>query len=703
MPTVHFGKKDEPGFQLVESPDLIVVRTRSELPLRARGPVLQPAAAEVVDGERVAVFEDAGVEVFRVQPKNRSLEDRKLALRATPDVRFAGSVLVDPKTSEPVLYTENIYIRFQDSADADDCEQVIQEAGLKIKQQVPYAMNAYVAEAPEGTGQRVFEIANKLLKRPDVVYCHPELIRERSHKQIFAQQWHLKPTTIGSATINAHSNVEAAHAVSTGRGITIAVIDDGCDTGHPEFIGAGKIVAPRDATNGNSDPRPRSGDNHGTACSGVACAAGIDGASGVAPDARLMPIRLASGLGSTQEADAFRWAADNGADVISCSWGPVDGRWFDPQDPRHTQLIPLPASTRDAIDYCVTQGRGGKGCVVLFAAGNGNESVEMDGYAKYENVIAVAACNDRGTRSVYSDFGESVWCAFPSNDMGHAPFNHPEPLTTGIWTTDRRGTSGYNPGDARFGDAVGNYANDFGGTSSACPGAAGVAALVLGANSQLRWTEVREILKKSCDRIDPANGEYDASGHSKRYGYGRLNAQTAVAQAKGARGRLLIINKLLMEPIPDLGRVEGTLDVTDETAIEKLVVQLNIEHTYIGDLVITLIPPSGRGLSNVVLHNRQGGRTRDIDRLYGPDSVPGLSRFTGKKCHGTWTIRVEDRAARDSGTLVQFSLQLSLPPAAGAEDENDRSTPRKSVSKAKKPRRASARPALRTAARRTPK
>ena len=129
------------------------------------------------------------------------------------------------------------------------------------------------------------------------------------------------------------------------------------------------------------------------------------GASGVAPRAKLMPIRLASGLGSQQEANAFRWAADNGADVISCSWGPADGRWFDPNDPRHQSVFRLPASTRLAIDYATTNGRGGKGCVILFAAGNGNESVDNDGYASYEGVIAVAACNDRGKRSVYSDFG----------------------------------------------------------------------------------------------------------------------------------------------------------------------------------------------------------------------------------------------------------------------------------------------------------
>ena len=93
--------------------------------------------------------------------------------------------------------------------------------------------------------------------------------------------------------------------------------------------------------------------------------------------------------------------------------GAADGRWFVKNDPLHKHVSPLPTSTRLAIDYATANGRGGKGCVVLFAAGNGNESVDNDGYASYPKVTAVAACNDRGRRSVYSDFGKAVWCAFP--------------------------------------------------------------------------------------------------------------------------------------------------------------------------------------------------------------------------------------------------------------------------------------------------
>ena len=665
MPLVKYGTKDEPGFDLAESPDLIAVRTRSARPVRGIGPVITPPAAAVSDGTLVAAFPSAGVEVYRVPLRGgRSLDARKTALRAGPDVRFAGSVLVNPATNEPVLYTENLYIRFKPELDAEDCELVISQAGLKVKERQDYATNAYFVEAPEGTGQKVFEIALELLKRDDVVHCHPELIQERRHKQVFPQQWHLKPAVINSNAVNAHANVEAAHAIKRGEGVTIAIIDDGIDIDHPEFSAAGKILAPRDASLQTDNPRPKfSHENHGTACAGVACAGGLDGASGVAPSARLMPIRLADGLGSVREANAFRWAADHGADVISCSWGPPDGAWFNPADPVHTQMYPLPASTKDALDYVAANGRNGKGCVVLFAAGNGNESVEFDGYASYSKVLAVAACNDRSKRSVYSDFGAAIWCAFPSSDIGHQPLGQPAPLTPGIWTTDRLGGRGYNPGSAEFGDPAGKYANDFGGTSSACPGAAGVAALVLSANPGLTWIEVRDILRRSCDRIDPQGGAY-VNGHSPKYGYGRLNAETAIKLAKDSSGRLLIVNKLLNEPIPDLGIVEGTVDVTDSTPVEKVAVSVRLEHTYIGDLTVTVIPPAGRGMQSVVLHNRAGGSRDNLDKLYDPSNTPGLGAYRGKNAAGQWTIRIQDKAAQDAGKLVQIGIQLFLPPAS---------------------------------------
>jgi subtilisin-like proprotein convertase family protein len=195
-----------------------------------------------------------------------------------------------------------------------------------------------------------------------------------------------------------------------------------------------------------------------------------------------------------------------------------------------------------------------------------------------------------------------------------------------------------------------------------------VAAHVLAANPELRWAEVKDVLRRACDPIDPSGGQYDATGHSKFYGHGRLNAETAVKLAKAAVGRQVVVNKLLNEPIPDLGTAEGIIEVADASPVEKLAVSVRLEHTYIGDLVITLVPPPGRGLPSVTLHDRAGGRTRDLDRVYDPSTLPKLAAFAGKPCDGTWTVRVDDRAAEDAGVLVQIGLHLFLAPADGGGD-----------------------------------
>jgi subtilisin family serine protease len=297
---------------------------------------------------------------------------------------------------------------------------------------------------------------------------------------------------------------------------------------HPEF--AGRVVHPFDATAKEGTGRPiMDDDNHGTACAGMACASGLkDGASGTAPEAFLMPIRLRSGLGSISEANAFAWAADKGADVISCSWGPTDGDWWDPQHPLHNKQTALPDSTRMAMEYAMTKGRKGKGSVILFAAGNGNEPTANDGYVSHPGVITVAACNDTGKRSVYSDYGDQVWVSFPSGDFAWKAFQHPAPLSAGLRTTDRSAAIGY--------DAT-NYTNSFGGTSGACPGMAGVVALMLAANPALTPAQVKEMVKNACDIIDKEGGEYDTNKHSAYYGYGRINAGRAVQNALASAGK----------------------------------------------------------------------------------------------------------------------------------------------------------------------
>lgn len=604
---------------------------------------------------------EIGVEVWRVAAQRRAVSARdatRTILKQEPGIRFAGRGLVT-SDGEPIIYTENIFVQFHEDLSAAACKRLLKAQGLKIKRPLSYAYNAYFLGLPEGSGQQVFESAKNLLDLDEVTLCHPELVRQLSRKVAFPQQWHLKRARIDGNTVDQHAHVEDAWALSEGDGATIAIIDDGVDMTHVEFTGAGKIVAPRDTTSGNNDPAPRSGDSHGTACAGVAAANGNTGAAGVAPKARIMPIRFVSSLGSQAEADAFVWAADHGADVISCSWGPTDGDWWDNSDPQHNARVALPDSSRLAIDYAIGQGRNGKGCVITWAAGNGNEPVDNDGYASYEKVIAVAACNDRGTRAVYSDTGNALWCAFPSNNFSRPGL--PAPLTPGIWTTDVSGTSGYNPGEADRGDAAGDFTNSFGGTSSACPGAAGVAALVLARNPDLNWQQVREILKNCCDQIDPQNGNYDQHGHSPLYGYGRLNAKRAVELAVPqtvVQATYTAIHRTLKKvAIKDKKTVRIDVLVGDDKPVHDIRVNVDIEHTWVGDLTLKVSSPSG---AKAILQNQTGGSQKNLKLTYDMAMAPELNNFVGTTPQGKWTLEVKDNAPRDTGEIVSFGLELDL-------------------------------------------
>ena len=514
---------------LKEATDLLVVRTKSGRSLKEVGFSTRENQS-LSDREVVFAVPHAGVEVVEVGSAKSRNAFRK-SLPSERDVKFAGRAFRLGNSQVPVIYTENLFVKMDGRLAESECVRRIESHGLIVKRPLPFAKNAFFLGAADGTGRGVFDIPDQLFKDKSIDLCHPELVMPREFKSAYPQQWHLKRTNVSGVNVDAHANVVSAWQLSVGRDTTIAIIDDGTDENHEEFSSPGKIVAPRDVTLDKDGAAPGTGNNHGTACAGVACADGRFGASGVAPSAKLMPIRLYSALGSIDEAEAFYYAAQKGADIISCSWGPPDGKWWDPNDPTHNEEFPLPDSTRLAIDYAIEHGRDGRGCVITWAGGNGNESADNDGYARYNKVVAVGACNDRGKKSVYSDFGKSIWCSFPSNDFEFDDLNVPAPLTPGIWTTDRSGLPGYNPGSTTQGDDAGNYTNSFGGTSSACPGVAGVAALILSVNPALRWDEVKEILKDCCDRIDDAGGNYDTNGHSQLYGYGRINAARAVAKA----------------------------------------------------------------------------------------------------------------------------------------------------------------------------
>jgi subtilisin family serine protease len=442
-------------------------------------------------------------------------------------VEAAGGTLL-PVFFEPgaerdastLFITDELLVRFRPELSLSAVDALAARYGAEIVAPLGYAPNGFrLRVAASGLERNAMTVANAFYETGACLWAHPNFLASRTPRLVpndpqYPNQWHLSNTGQSSGTVGADVKAEAAWEITQGSpDISIAVADTGIDYEHVDFNvptdeGLPKVHSPRDVVHGDDDPSPQPADAniaHGTAAAGVAVAEFNNnlGTAGIAPKCRFIPIQLyaeSTFTPNSTEADAFTWAADHGAAVMSNSWGP------DNDD------TPLPDATREAIDYATTTGRGGLGTVIFFAAGNSNDDTVHDNYISYSKVVAVAASTNFDMRAGYSRFGRAISIAAPSNGG-----------SLGITTTDVTGAGGYSSGD---------FTPAFGGTSSACPLAAGVAALVLSVAPDLTWQEVKAVLEETADKIDPSGGDYDETGRSDQYGYGRVNALRAVELAR---------------------------------------------------------------------------------------------------------------------------------------------------------------------------
>jgi hypothetical protein len=431
-------------------------------------------------------------------------------IRAVPGVMSASPRLVG--LEDPYFLTEEVLVRWLEGTEAAARQALTAE--LVATAQLEYATNPGVAyRVPHGADP--LAIANGLASSGLVEFAIPDFQLRRvpnagTNDPLYGDQWHLENTGQNGAKVDADIDVEGAWDVTRGdASLIVAVVDTGMELQHPDL--KVNLVQGIDVLDNDNDPSAEDfwfglfQEKHATAVGGVAAGKGNNnlGTTGVAQRCKIMPIRFLSEnpfIGPTvqDEADAFNFARQNGAAVINNSWGPLGA-------------ATLPASTKAAIDSCNQNGRGGLGMLVMFAAGNSNSNNSNNGYTSYSGTVSVTATDDTDKRASYSSFGGSTDFCAPSNGG-----------TNGITTTDRIGNKGYSTGD---------YTDAFGGTSSACPCAAGVALLVMSADLSLTRQAVLDILYETAEKVDPGGGNYGSDGHSNFYGFGRLNAADAVAMA----------------------------------------------------------------------------------------------------------------------------------------------------------------------------
>ena len=494
---------------IYESKDMFIIRTFDSFDPKM---LLNDHANRMghIGVERVDHFPEASVYLFTLKKniQNDSLSNFKKAISNLKDerIRFIGTVYQN-KQGNYQIYTGNLFLKFKDDISENVQHELIDQFGLKKKLALTFNNGSYFLEPLEELGRDIFEKAEELLSHDSVELCHPEIVVKRKSISFGAP---IEEPAVNNDWLAKMIRLPQAWQHTKGKDVKICIIDDGIDLSHKAFAPSKRNVKTVDMLgdiNSNASHKYDS-EMHGTACASIACSCDPL-ALGVAPEADLLVVRT-KGLGSVLEAEAIRWAADQGADIISCSWGPSDGVIGDPSDDEIYHNIP--DHTRLALNYAASKGRDGKGCLIFFAAGNGMEQVITDGYASNPDVLAIGSVNKEGQPSMYSDNGYPLFCCFPSSDI----MLHGDKViqTYGLLTADRTGEPGYSATD---------YFTAFGGTSASCPGMAGVAALMLSIMDDLTIQEARKLLEESC--TIPYNKDVI---RDKIYGYGIIDAATLV-------------------------------------------------------------------------------------------------------------------------------------------------------------------------------
>ncbi len=526
-----------------------------------------------------------------------------------------------PTDDDATVYylTDMLTVAFQPGTSTSTIEMILAQHGLKfIKSFNQPAEPTFLLKVTKSAGKNPIKVSEDLQERPEIVFAEPNIVNRFQNfhtptDSLFRNQWHLKSTS--GIELSPDANIDAASAWDITRGsrtIVVAVIDDGFDLSHPDLDGLGKITFPKDFADGDDQPFPnrQAGDYHGTPCAGLAIGEeNGNGIVGVAPGCSFMPIRFGLTADDKLLFEMFEYTAKY-ADVISCSWGPV---------PVYAPLSSL--LNKQLAQITRTGGPRGKGCVVLFAAGNYNSPIKdlnntkftwrhpskglkettgalLNGHAAHPDVIAVSASTSQNKKAAYSNWGPEVDLCAPSDNVHPLDFQIRQPGQA-IWTT-------YN-------ENLGTrYTGQFGGTSAATPMVAGAAGLVLSTNPDLTALQVREILQTTADKIideqpDPVlglrKGVYDANGHSDWFGRGKVNAFRAVRRALELRPK----------PVDETTPADEPIDTTPLTSgIHIMAAMVNPKGNDKGNEMVSILNTTNKtvDLAGWEIRNKAGERER---------------------------------------------------------------------------------------------
>jgi subtilisin family serine protease len=407
-----------------------------------------------------------------------------------------------------------------DNIDGNRLMRALGGYNLKVQRSKRLAGYLYCTRTPS-TQENVWDIQKQLLKKehssidhvlfdfipmfiptgldPGNMYYEPDLPE-------YNGQWNMWRIQAGADPQDSTPSTTGWDTTTGNSNVVVAVIDEGCDLTHPDlvnsWVGQGatfdwdhELEQPEFLPGGGQE-----GSFHGTWCAEIIGArhGAAGGVAGLAPDCKILPIKIRSWRQSVV-AEAIKYAADQGVDVISMSFGGDASKG----DYLNNDIV------RTAIEAAYSGNNAAQRRVLLCAA-TMNDNQNLIYYpAAHPQVMAVGASNMNDTRC-----NEDNWGLLRGSNFG-AALSVVAPGIEIPTTSDQS--------RARF----------FG-TSAATPHVAGLAALLISKFSQLKNNpgEVRRIIEQSANKVGASYGPGKPNGDwDEEMGYGRINVLQALQQA----------------------------------------------------------------------------------------------------------------------------------------------------------------------------
>lgn len=416
----------------------------------------------------------------------------QISLDDSTQVSAVGYIVGDTITRK---MSNCFYVKLHEEADTILLKEVVEETKTLLLGQVLYMDKWYKIMVSNSIVNNSLEMSNYFYETGLFADIDPGFVFEFTpncrNDYNYQNQWALP-------AINSCDT----WGITTGSPyVTIAVVDQGIEYSHKEFIHKSFPSSTYDCYTGLSGffPDDEPYGDHGTLVTSVIAANHNYGnMAGIAPNIGIMPISHPlddrSWFVGEELASGIKWAVHNGADVINCSWGDHGG--IPELENLHSVVL------EDAILYAIQNGRYGKGCVVVFASGN-YEVIDYPAYFTPE-ILVCGSINDWYQRAEGSGYGQSL-------DV-------------------------VAPGDSIYMANLGNsYRFDYG-TSFAAPHVSAIAALILSLNADLTREEVTNIIEITTqnlisDRYPIVDNRINGKWNNE-IGYGLVDAYKAVLSAR---------------------------------------------------------------------------------------------------------------------------------------------------------------------------